>query len=176
MRNYDWIAYTYRHRMAFVHVANSIIKNEEHKAEMLRRAKVHDMDKMIMYLFMDAKEAQNNHIHNKSHHLESGKCNSYYDYLEVVIDYECAPYTKPDKPLNAYDFTHKLVNMGLIDAGTSDKLFGIMHELGIDSSYEISEEQKTMPFVTMEVTEEMIMREILQYVADGNVDEVKNIN
>ena len=81
------------------------------KEEMLKRAKIHDMDKMVMYLFMEQKEAQKIHMMHQPHHLENSLPRTYEDLVETIIDYECAPYTKPDKPLNAYDFTNLLVQI-----------------------------------------------------------------
>jgi predicted deacylase len=55
----------------------------------------------------------------------------YEDYVDTVIYYESAPYTKPDKPLNAYDFTHFLMERKIMDAETGGRLISIMKELGM---------------------------------------------
>jgi hypothetical protein len=90
---------------------NKLIHDPNLREEMLRRARIHDMDKMVMYLFMEQKEAQKIHMMHQPHHLENSLPRTYEDLVETIIDYECAPYTKPDKPLNAYDFTNLLMQM-----------------------------------------------------------------
>ena len=102
MKNFNWCIYTYRHRRAFEYCVNKLIHDPDLKEEMLKRAKIHDMDKMVMYLFLEQKEAQKIHMMHQPHHLENSLPRTYEDLVETIIDYECAPYTKPDKPLNAY--------------------------------------------------------------------------
>ena len=92
------------------------------KEEMLKRARIHDMDKMVMYLFLEQKEAQKIHMMHQPHHLENSLPRTYEDLVETIIDYECAPYTKPDKPLNAYDFTNLLMQMKVLDGKTGEQL------------------------------------------------------
>lgn len=169
MKNFDWCVYTYKHRRAFVYVVNRLIKDPVLKTEMLKRARVHDMDKMLLYLFWDQDRSQRYHVEHVSHHLESGRPQSRYDMVETVIDYECAPYTKPDKPLNAYDFVCKLLDMEILDREKADQLLDIMHEFGIDFSYTVLDDREGMEYVHAlgEVTEEMILMEVLQYVREN---------
>lgn len=166
IRNFEWCVYTYRHRRAFVYVVNKLVKDAALKEEMLRRARVHDMDKMLMYLFWDQYESQKRHVEQQPHHLECKKQKTYHDLVETVIDYECAPYTKPDKPLNAYDFMNKLLEMQLIDTEVADKLLEIMHDFGIDSSYDTTKDVAGMEHVKAigEVTEDMIWQEVIEYL------------
>ena len=91
--------------------------------------------------------------------------------METVIDYECAPYTKPDKPLNAWDFVRLLVDMGALDADTAEKLKAIMRALGIDRSDTVQADKAGLEYIQSlgEVTEEMLYEEILRYV-DENRD------
>lgn len=177
MRNFEWCVYTYKHRRAFIYIVDKLISNPMLKQEMLKRAKVHDMDKMLMYLFLDQITSQKIHVQNQPHHLESGKGNTYYDLVETVIDYECAPYTKPDKPLNAYDFTKKLLEMGYLEREKADRLFEIMHDFGIDRSYKVTEDLEGLAYMDEigEVTEEMILLEVLKYVDDNRNNELKHI-
>ena len=121
MKNLKWCIYTYRHRRAFEYCVQKYIREPALREEMLRRADVHDMDKMVMYLFMDQKSAQDLHVKTQPHHLENDLPRTYEDYVEAVIDYECAPYTKPDKPLNAYDFTNLLMDWKALDEDTGSK-------------------------------------------------------
>lgn len=174
MNNFDWCVYTYRHRIAFRYVTEKLIKDESLRAAVLNRAKVHDMDKMLMYLFMDQYESQSVHVRNKPHHQECSAQKSYLDLVENVIDYECAPYTKPDKPLNAFDFTNKLLSMDLINKETAESLIKIMHEFGIDSSYDITKNPEAMEFVNSmpEITEEMILLEVMTYINENPDNEL----
>ena len=169
MRNMEWIKYTYRHRRAFEYCVRKLIKDPALRAEMLKRAKVHDLDKMVLYLSMSQKEAQKVHVKTQAHHLENDIPKSYEDLVETVIDYECAPYTKPDKPLNAYDFTRLLLDYKVLDEGTAEKLFGIMKELGIDRSDDPTKDTEGMDYVNNigEITEEMLYEEIREYTKNS---------
>ena len=166
MNNLEWLKYTYRHRRAFEYCVNKLIKDQPLRDEMLRRARVHDMDKMIMYLMLDQKEAQSIHVNTRVHHLENDLPKAYEDLVEAVIDYECAPYTKPDKPLNAYDFTRMLMELGALTETRGSELFAIMRELGIDHSEDLTQDAEGMEYVNGigDITEEMIREEILAYI------------
>lgn len=166
MKNLKWCIYTYRHRRAFEYCVHRYIHEPELREEMLRRAAVHDMDKMIMYLFMDQKSAQEMHVKTQPHHLENDLPRTYEDYVETVIDYECAPYTKPDKPLNAYDFTHLLMDWKALDEETGNKLISIMEKIGIANSTTFFDDEEGQKYINSleEVTEEMIYEEILTYI------------
>lgn len=168
MRNFDCCEYTYRHRKMFVYVLNRLVKDKKLKEEMLRRAKLHDLDKELMYLFCEKWDTINYHVSTQPHHLESGKSSCYEDLVETVLDYECAPYTKPDKPLNAYDFVQKLLGMNLITKETKDALVAIMEQFGIARSYDVKDEDpEGIRFAESigTVTEEMILMEVLEYAA-----------
>ena len=177
MKNLKWCIYTYRHRRAFEYCVRKYIHDSALREEMQRRAAVHDMDKMIMYLFMDQKDAQKLHVTTKPHHLENDLPRTYEDYVEAVMDYECAPYTKPDKPLNAFDFTHLLMDWKALDEETGRKLISIMEDLGIANpdSYADDEEGKEYISSLGNVTEEMIYEEILTYINDNPDNELKMI-
>ena len=57
-------------------------------------------------LFYNKKDVSALHRQLSSHHeneIEKNKA----DYIEMVLDWESARYTKPDKPLNAYDTLYK---------------------------------------------------------------------
>ena len=166
MKNLKWCIYTYRHRKAFEYCVHKYIREPALKPEMLRRAAVHDTDKMIMYLFMDQKSAQEMHVKTQPHHLENDLPRTYEDYVETVIDYECAPYTKPDKPLNAYDFAHLLMDWKALDEETGNKLISIMEEIGIANSTTYFDDEEGQKYINSleEVTEEMIYEEILTYI------------
>ena len=173
MKNLEWCRYTYLHRRAFEYCARRLVHAPGLREELLRRARIHDMDKMVMYLCLDQKEAQARHVRIQPHHLENDLPKSRADLLETVIDYECAPYTKPDKPLNAWDFVHLLVDMGALDEETAGKLRDIMRELGIDRSGTVEADAEGLALFRNfgEVTEDMLRSEIHRYV-DENRDSV----
>lgn len=166
MKNLKWCIYTYRHRRAFEYCVHKYIREPALREEMLRRADIHDMDKMVMYLFMDQKAAQEMHVKTQPHHLENDLPRTYEDYVETVIDYECAPYTKPDKPLNAYDFTNLLMDWKALDEDTGSKLISIMEKIGIANSATYIEDEEGQKYINSleDVTEEMIYEEILTYI------------
>ncbi len=166
MKNLNWCIYTYRHRRAFEYCVNKLIHDPDLREEMLKRARIHDMDKMVMYLFLGQKEAQKVHMMHQPHHLENDLPRNYEDLVETVIDYECAPYTKPDKPLNAYDFTNKLMQMKVLDEKIGAKLISIMEDLGIASSASSAGDMEGHAYMEQfaEVTEDMIREEIREYI------------
>jgi hypothetical protein len=104
--NKEKIKYTKSHRKALMKCIKdskiSIIKayGQDMYTALIERAKVHDMDK-IAYLH-SMLESKAKEIHNKyaGHHLNNNP--SLEDMVEAVFDWECARFTKPDKPMNAY--------------------------------------------------------------------------
>ena len=53
MKNFKNLVYTYIHRKEFEYNVKLHVKNEKDSKELLERAKIHDMDKMLMYLFLE---------------------------------------------------------------------------------------------------------------------------
>lgn len=64
---------------------------------------LHDLDKVFLYMFYNKHATSKIHRKNNAHHLTNKKPN----YLDAVIDWECARFTKPDKPLNARETLYK---------------------------------------------------------------------
>lgn len=166
MRNLEWCVYTYKHRLAFNYVAKRLIRDESLLNEILERGKTHDVDKLLLYMFMSWQETIDYHLTHRAHHLDAPGPKSYEDLVEMVIDLECSPYTKPDKPLNCFDFVNRLVERGNVDRDTADRLFDIMRELGIDYSYDVTKESRCKEFAASlpTVTEEMILLDVMEYV------------
>ncbi|MGN1384619.1 MAG: hypothetical protein ACI4XD_04965 [Clostridia bacterium] len=104
MKNQEYIEYTYLHRKVVMYLANKYIKKDKEK--ILKQIQYHDMDKLFMYLFYDKKDVSAMHRKLSSHHENETEKN-YIDYIEMILDWESARYTKPDKPLNAYDTLYK---------------------------------------------------------------------
>ena len=99
MNRLDYVKYTLLHRKAFRKV------EEELFGRVSLRGYLHDLDKVIMYPIFGKKLTSKWHRKFARHHINSAK--TYADYAEMVVDWECARYTKPDKPLNAYDTLYK---------------------------------------------------------------------
>ena len=100
MQRIQKLKYTLKHKIAFLKVEKQITGHISYKGI------VHDLDKVFMFLFcpwLTTKEIQKIHRQNQKHHIENVSQKTEKDYLEAIIDWECARYTKPDKPLNAYE-------------------------------------------------------------------------
>lgn len=165
MKNFEYCAYTYRHRQAIKYLIEKIIHDEELKTEMLKRAELHDIDKLVMYQVLERKDVHNIHSKTVSHHMTNDIPKSYNDYVEAILDYESAGYTKPDKPLNAYDFVIKMRTKGKFSEELCDKLLAICADLGIDRSYSVTEDIEGMNYLAQfeDVTEDMIVNELKRY-------------
>ena len=64
------------------------------------------MDKVILYNVWPHSKVKSFHRRTARHHDNAIK-KTENDYIEMIIDWECARFTKPDKPLNAYDTLYK---------------------------------------------------------------------
>lgn len=85
--------YTWKHKLAFLKLEKELLGRNTIAGYL------HDADKLILYA-LPLKDSTIRRLHRKwsSHHVECKKRN----YVQMVIDWECARFTKPDKPLNAY--------------------------------------------------------------------------
>ena len=66
----------------------------------------HDWEKPWMQMIMSHDKVSKLHRIRSRHHVEF-VFPKYYDYLSMVIDWECARVTKPSKPLNAKETCDK---------------------------------------------------------------------
>ena len=103
MNNFEHIEYTYKHRKIVIYLAEKYFKNN---VELLKQIQLHDLDKLYLYLFYNKKDVSKMHRNLTKHHENEIEKNT-LDYIEMVLDWESARYTKPDKPLNAYDTLYK---------------------------------------------------------------------
>ena len=122
MKNFEHIKYTYKHRKIVMRLAEKYFKDN---SEVLEQVKSHDIDKLYLYLFYEKKTVSRIHREQSSHH-ENELEKTYLDYVEMVLDWESARYTKPDKPLNAYDTLVKFY------PGMTDVILPILQEMKID--------------------------------------------
>ena len=100
-QNIEAIKYTLEHRKAFKKIEKELLGHNTW------RSLVHDIDKVILYNILSHKKVKEFHRKTARHHVENNIKKNRKDYIEMIIDWECARYTKPDKPLNAYDTLYK---------------------------------------------------------------------
>ena len=100
--NIGAIKYTKEHRKAFKKVEKELLGHNTW------RSLVHDIDKVVLYNIWPHKKVKEFHRNTARHHVENNIKKTINDYIEMVIDWECARYSKPDKPLNAYDTLYNI--------------------------------------------------------------------
>lgn len=155
MKNKDYIEYTYKHRKIVIYLANKYYKDNK---ELLDKVKLHDLDKLFMYLFYEKEDASNIHRDLMSHHQNKIKKDK-LDYMEMVLDWESARYTKPDKPLNAYDTLYRFY------PGLEEHILPILKELGIDKpSLPMEDDVWEYTQSIANVSKEDIKNEIIEYL------------
>lgn len=93
IKNKERIRYTLNHRKAFRKVEKELLGHNTF------RSLFHDLDKVFLYPFFEYKKVHNFHRKYMRHH--NIKAKTYNDFVQMVIDWECARFTKPDKPLTA---------------------------------------------------------------------------
>lgn len=99
-KNISKFIYTLKHKRAFLKVEKQLTGHNT------LRGYLHDIDKLFMYLCMPTGWAHKLHTKLARHH-DNSRTKTKEDYLEMIIDWECARLTKPDKPLNAVDTLKK---------------------------------------------------------------------
>ena len=62
----------------------------------------HDIEKPFMCLFMDKESVSKWHRTHRKHHVEYLDYRK-WDYEQMIIDWECARFTKVDKPMTALE-------------------------------------------------------------------------
>ena len=85
------------HRRAYFKIAKQL-------GVMKLRFYLHDLDKLILSAFMGDKLATKLHRKISIHHEQNQIIK---DVLGSIIDWECARYTKPEKPLSARETLNK---------------------------------------------------------------------
>lgn len=111
----DVIRYTLDHRKAFLKVEKDLLGHNT------IRGYLHDLDKVFLKLFLDTKTVHKIHRKYSKHHTM--KASTHSDYVQMVIDWECARITKPDKPLNTRGTLKKYYS------DLSDKIEPVLEEL-----------------------------------------------
>lgn len=95
MKNKEKIKYTLKHKAAFLQVEKELLgKNTI-------RGYLHDLDKVILYLFLPYSTVKHIHKRYSRHH---GMAKTHADYVQKLIDWECARYSKDDKQMSAREY------------------------------------------------------------------------
>lgn len=129
--HFEKLSYTFNHRRAFRFVLDTYFPDHPMYDDLDYRAQMHDLDKCLyIALGGDLKAASAYHRATNPHHMEGNSNPSELDLMEAIIDYECAGFTKADKPLNAYD---TVITWG---KAHGDELIALMGEYDMDKSYE----------------------------------------
>ena len=94
--NRSHIVYTMKHKRAFLRMEKELLGHNT------VRGFLHDLDKVFMYLVTPKsweKKVSKFHRKHSRHHPIRARTNA--DYIQMIIDWECSRFTKPDKLLNA---------------------------------------------------------------------------
>lgn len=102
-----FMKYTILHIKAFKEKEEEIYRETGIKLDC---SKIHDLDKLFMYCFMEKEEAHNLHVKMNKHHLPITEDLDDEIMIEEIIDHDCARYTKPDKPKSALDMNKEFFN------------------------------------------------------------------
>ena len=154
MYNFDNLVYTYKHRKVVTFLAKLYLNNEE----LLEQLKRHDIDKMYLLLFYEKKSIAKFHSSISSHH-DNEIPKTELDYMEMILDWESARYTKDDKPLNAYDTLYKYY------PNLENEILPILEKMGL--AYSTFEKDSTVvEFVkTLDnITIDDIKKELIDYI------------
>lgn len=99
-KSYKHIPYTFKHWKMVLKLEKKYIGYYKYP--------FHDLDKLFMYIFfpyLGTKIIQKIHTRFAKHHLRKYKKHMRYD--EAILDWESARFTKPDKPMDAWETYQK---------------------------------------------------------------------
>lgn len=100
LERFDKMLYTKNHRKAFLKIEKELTGKNTFSGYL------HDLDKLFLYPILGVKLAHKIHRKYSKHHIP--RClNKKNTIIQAIIDWECARFTKPDKPLNARDTLNK---------------------------------------------------------------------
>ena len=100
-KSYKHIPYSWKHYLMVMKLEKKYIGYYKYP--------FHDLDKIFMYIFfpfLGTKVIQKIHTRFAKHHLRKYKKHMNFD--EAILDWESARFTKPDKPMNAWETYQKL--------------------------------------------------------------------
>ena len=99
--SYKHIPYSFKHYLMVMKLEKKYIGYYKYP--------FHDLDKIFMYIFLSflgTKMIQKIHTRFAKHHLRKYKKHMRFD--EAILDWESARFTKPDKPMDAWETYQKL--------------------------------------------------------------------
>ena len=102
MKNITYIKYSWEHKKAYLKIEKQLLGRNT------LRGYIHDLDKILLYPFLEKVTVTKIHRKMARHHLDKDKKHTKRDYICAIIDWECCRYTKPDKPLTARETLYKL--------------------------------------------------------------------
>lgn len=149
-QNYPYLVYTHLHHKTIFDLGKRMgIKADEMFAD-------HDVDKLILYMYLPIKEAHGLHVSLAPHHDKTST--DPVVLLESILDWESARFTKPDKPLNAYETLLKYYPR------LEPRMLPIFKQYGLDRPTDYSEviSQERYDQMASKVTPEDILNDILQ--------------
>ena len=155
MKNFEKLLYSYKHRKVLCFLANKYYGDNK---KLLEKIKYHDLDKMYLLLFYDKKDIDP--IHKKlAFHHDNAIPKTKLDYIEMVLDWESARYTKEDKPLNAYDTLYKFYPQ------LEDEILPILQKLKINkSTFDKDEDVISYQSTLSNITEKDIKTELINFI------------
>ena len=95
LKNKEYIKYTLRHKKAFLEVERELLGKNTLSGYL------HDLDKVFLYMLFSKDKVHNFHRKHSKHHTIKA-CKKKH-FIQMIIDWECARKTKPDKQLDAYE-------------------------------------------------------------------------
>lgn len=99
--NLHKMRYTYLHRQAIFTLAKRLNIDATPYLS-------HDVEKYFMYLWLEEDVTREAHrILNKHHDYDKGLAVDRVTLIEMMLDWESARFSKPDKPRNAHDTLYK---------------------------------------------------------------------
>ncbi len=163
MNNVESLLYTYKHRKVVMFLASLYFDNEE----LMNQLSKHDMDKMFLLLFYSKKDINKFHNSMASHH-DNEIPKTELDYIEMVLDWESARYTKDDKPYNAYDTMIKYY------PHLEKQVLPIMEKMGMAYST-FEKDSRVVEYVKSlgDPTVEDIKNELISYIEKSPIMKLK---
>lgn len=136
----DDMKYTYLHRREMARIAGELGID-------WNQYRFHDCDKMVMMLFHTDEDLTKEHRSTQPHHHHN--TTNMKALVEMMLDWESARFTKPDKPLNA------LGTLNVWYSRMKDRMMPVLEEYGLADmviSEAISQEdfEKKMESVTIQ--------------------------
>lgn len=144
--------YTLNHKQAFM--ANQLI----YRKQLTKSGILHDVDKLVLYSMLPKEDASRLHRDYAHHHVNNINTDS--DIEDCIIDYECARFTKTDKPLNAYNTVMKY------HPDSYDKFKATLERFNLDSPIDANPD--FTPW-------ERLKSSSIQYLIDINIEAIKKI-